>query len=158
MTESDLTADYLSLKASNDLLREQSKQRLFELLDVICSEINIGLGGPPIQVGRQEWEFTVGTSTMVGERFGARHRERTVVVEVGWPRQPQHGFVPDGGLARGRIGFSQNTMLEPKPLTQLILKRRGDGEPQWRLIANKTLGEPVTSTLLRSYLNLLLTD
>ena len=95
---------------------------------------------------------------MVGERYGARHRGRTLLVEVGWPREPQHGYVPDGGLARGRVGLSQNIMLEPQLIADLILKKVGTTEPQWSVITNKRIGEPVTESLLRSYFNLLLVD
>src|SRR5262245_7406611 len=111
--DKDFTAEYLALKAANDELRERGKQWLWNALDVICSEISRELSdqnNPPLQVGRQEWQFKVEDSTMVGERFGARLREKTLVVEAGWPREPQHKFVPGRGLARARISFSQNVM------------------------------------------------
>lgn len=162
MSDSNVAADYAALKTANDQLREQARQRLFGLLDQLCAEISRALtalpGGQPLAVGRQEWEFKLENSTMVGERYGARYRGRTLLVEVGWPREPQHGYVPDGGLARGRVGLSQNIMLEPQAITEIILQKRGASEPQWRLIANRRIGEPVTELLLRSYFNLLLAD
>jgi hypothetical protein len=128
---------------------------------VICSEISRDLSdrhNPPLQVGRQEWQFKVEDSTMVGERFGARFREKTLVVEAGWPREPQHGFVPDRGLARARIGFSQNVMLEAKIVAEMILKRRNNGDPGWNFIADKKLGAGITESRLREYFNLILID
>jgi len=95
---------------------------------------------------------------MVGERFGARFREKTLIVEAGWPREPHHRFVPDRGLARARIGFSQNIMLEPKIIAEFILKRQDDGDPAWRFIADKKLGARVTESQLREYFNLVLAD
>src|SRR5215510_1316127 len=127
----DLAAEYLALKAANDELRERGKQWLWNALDVICSEISRELSdrnNPPLQVGRQEWQFKVGDSTMVGERFGARFREKTLIVEAGWPREPQHGFVPDRGLARARIGLSQNVMFDARIVAEMILKRQNDGD------------------------------
>ncbi len=155
--DKDFGVEYLSLKAANDQLRERGKQWLWSALDVICSEISRELGAQnnqSLQVGRQEWQFKVENSMMVGERFGARFREKTLVVEVGWPREPQHGFVPDRGLARARIGLSQNVMLEAQTVAELILNRRDNGEPAWRFIKNKKLGEVVTESRLREYLNL----
>ncbi|MCI0524189.1 MAG: hypothetical protein L0Y75_02910, partial [Acidobacteria bacterium] len=154
-------ADYLSLKAANDKLREQGKQWLWNTLDVICSEISRELSAannPPLQVGRQDWRFNVDGSTMIGERFGARFREKTLVVEIGWPREPQHGFVPDRGLARARIGLSQNVMLEARGLAEMIFKRRNDDDPAWYFITNKQLGARVTESDIREYFNLVLTS
>src|SRR5262252_6030916 len=130
----DIAAEYLALKAANDELRERGKKWLWNALDVICSEISRELSArndPPLQVGRQEWRFKVEASTMVGERFGARYREKTLIVEAGWPREPQDGFVPDLGLARARIGLSQNVMLEASIVAEIILKRRNSGDPVW---------------------------
>jgi hypothetical protein len=157
----DLAAEYLALKAANDELRERGKQWLWNALDVICSEISRELSArndQPLQVGRQDWRFKVEDSTMVGERFGARFREKTLIVEAGWPREPQHRFVPGRGLARARIGFSQNVMLEAKIVAEMILKRRNNGDPGWNFITNKILGEGVTESRLREYFNLILID
>jgi len=157
----DIAAEYLALKAANDELRERGKQWLWNALDVICSEISRDLSdrnNPPLQVGRQEWQFKVEDSTMVGERFGARFREKTLVVEAGWPREPQHGFVPDRGLARARIGFSQNIMLEAKIVAEFILKQQRDNDLAWYPIENKKLGARVTESSIREYFNLILGD
>jgi hypothetical protein len=154
----DFAADYLALKAENDKLREDGKQWLWNILEKLCSEINNRLAekSTVLQIGRQEWQFSIGDSIMVGERFGARYLTRTFVVEAGWPRLPEHGFVPDGGLARARIGLSQNIMLEALTLAELILKRQGKSTPLWYVISDKKIGEPVTESKLRSYLNLVL--
>ncbi len=159
--DQDFAAEYLALRAANDQLRERGKQWLWNALDAICSEISRELtanNNLPLQVGRQDWQFKVEDSTMVGERFGARFREKTLIVEAGWPREPQHGVVPDRGLARARIGFSQNVMLEATTLAELIFRRKGNGDPAWYFIANKKLGERVTESRLREYLNLALAD
>ena len=157
----DTAAEYLALKAANDELRERGKQWLWNALDVISSEISSELSAqnnPPLQVGRQEWQFKVEDSTMVGERVGARFREKTLVVEAGWPREPQHRFVPGRGLALARIGFSQNVMLEAKIVAEMILKRRNNGDPGWNFIADKKPDVGVTESRLREYFNLILID
>ncbi len=157
----DIAAEYLALKAANDEMRERGKRWLWNALDSLCSEISRELSArdnPPLQVGRQEWRFTVENSTMVGERFGARFRERTLIVEAGWPREPRHGFIPGRGLARARIGFSQNVMLEAKIVAEMILKRQGEHDPAWHFVTNKRLGERVTESRLREYFELILGD
>lgn len=159
--DQNLPMEYLILKAANDKLREEGKERLWASLELICSQLSGSLkpGAVPILVGLQEeWKFVVENSTMVGERFGARHGTNTLIVEVGWPRLPEHGFVPDGGLARGRIRLSRNVMLEPQTLTEMIYKRQPGSEPAWHTISNKRLGERITEPLLRSYVEQLLHD
>ena len=160
MEDKDYAAEYQALKAANDQLRERGKQWLLETFNQLCGEINRGLMEQPqaqvLQVGRQAWEFKVENSVMVGERLGVRYRGQTLIVEVGWPREPQHGHVPDRGLARGRISLSQNTMLAAQAVDELILKHRGAGEAGWYVIAHKQLGEAVTEARLRAYLQTIL--
>ncbi|HMV47249.1 MAG TPA: hypothetical protein PLD20_03195 [Blastocatellia bacterium] len=169
MPEQDYAADYLALKAANDQLRERGKQWLWDLLDRLCDELNQQLlaqgasqpelaGAPSILSGVQaDWQFKVENAVMVGERYGARFRYRTLTVEVGWPRLPEHGYITDGGLARGRIGLSQNTMIEPQPIAELILKKVG-GEPAWFVFKNKQLSEQITEAQLREHLNQIMAD
>ena len=167
MQEKDYAAEYLALKAANDQLRERGKQWLFDSLNQICAEINQKLltqgnqqqGLASILSGVQPgWQFKVENAVMVGERFGARFRHRTLIVEVGWPRLPEHGFITDGGLARGRVGLSQNTIIEPQLVAELILKKAGSSEPVWFVFKNKTLGEQVTEVRLKEYLNCIMAD
>ena len=40
---------------------------------------------------------------------------KTLLVEVGWPRLPEHGFVPDRGLARVDLGLR---LLAPPAMTR----------------------------------------
>lgn len=166
MNNKDLAAEYLALRAANDQLRERGKKWLWETLDALTAELNRTLATQPgaapvemIQTGVQpDWQFKVETAVMVGERYGARARGRTLVVEAGWPRAPEHGFIAEGGLARGRIGVSQNTILEAKLLEEIILKRHGSGEVAWFLTRQRELGEQVTQARLQQHLQSLLRD
>ena len=157
--EPDTVAAYLALKAANDQLRERGKQWLWNALDGLSSEISRELGarsgGAPIQTGRQDWQFKIENATMVGERYGARYSYRTLIVEVGWPQLPEHGFIPNGGLARGRIGLSRNIMLDAQTIAELVLKRQGAGDPAWYLTDDQ---KRITEPQLHSYLKLLLND
>ncbi len=159
----DYVAEYLKLKARNDQFRERGKQWLGETLEKLCAEINLqfatNLDGQLLQCGRQPWQFELqtgaGKATMAGERFGVRYRGQTLVLEVGWPQLPEHGFIPDGGLARGQIRFSPNVMLEPQTKAELVLKRNG-ADAAWHELKYEQLSQPVNEAYLRKYLDLVL--
>jgi hypothetical protein len=156
LNNQDFASEYLRLKAANDQLREHGKQWLWNSLEQICSEINRELTASPtetpIQLGRQEWQFMVDSATMVGERFGARYRTRTLIIEAGWPRLPEHGYVKDNGLARGRIALSQNIMIDALTIEELILKRQGKSDPAWFTFPKNIIGHLLTEYRLREYI------
>jgi hypothetical protein len=155
MSAGDFSTDYLSLRAANDLVREKGKEWLFESLSGLCSET-----GPETQIARQPWQFEVGRSVMVGERFGIRNRGRTLVVEIGWPREPAHGFVPDQGLARGRISLSASPMLSPRLLEEIILKtalpKAALNDAMWYSIDSGRIGGQITLEALRQHVKAML--
>lgn len=162
MQEKDYAAEFLALKAANDQLRERGKQWLLDTLTQLCADANSRLITQPdqvgIQTGTQEWQFKVENATMAGERFGARYRYKTLTVEIGWPRLPEHGFLTDNALARAQVSLSQNTMLQPQIVAELVFKKSGSGEPKWYVFHNKALGPEATMARLHGYLNLILTD
>ncbi len=90
---------------------------------------------------------------MVGERLGIRHRGQTLLVEVGWPRNPEHGIVPDLGLARARVSRSPNVMIDAILLDELTLRRNKDGNGvTWYVLTDHSLRELATEEKLRTYL------
>lgn len=162
MQEKDYAAEYLALKAANDQLRERGKQWLLNSVSQLCADANRRLMLQPdqagIQTGSQDWQFKIENATMAGERFGVRYGFRTLTVEVGWPRLPEHGFLTDGALARARVSLSQNTMLEPQPIAEMVLKKAAGGEPAWFVIKNRVVGEQITVHRLNEYLSRILAD
>lgn len=151
------------LKAANEALREQSKEWLLNTLEKIGDELNLKLAPQPtqtetpappaLQIASQEWQFEVEKNVMVGERLGIRHRGQTLLVEVGWPRLPEHGFVPDLGLARARVSLSPNVMIDPILLDELTLRRDKDGAGVvWYVLVDHSIRELVTEEKLRAYL------
>jgi hypothetical protein len=173
----DLTAAYPELeklKAANEALREEGKEWLLTTLETICNEINQASSTPPpasppetpapaveptLQVGNQDWRFEVGDNVMIGERLGIRHKNQTILIEVGWPRLPEHGVVPDLGLARARVSFSQNIMVDAKLLAEFSLRRnKENGEVSWHEIADHRLGEKITADKLRAYVQRVLSE
>jgi len=160
----DFIADYLALREANEQLRIAGREWIWTNLTGFADAVNQVAGGDPtlvqtIRIGRQEWQFQVEQSTMIGERLGLRYDARTLLFEIGWPRLPEHGIVPDNGLARGRVSFSQNVMLDPRPITEMILRRDPSGAaPVWHLISHKKLGERVTELHLREFFRLIVAD
>ncbi len=151
MTASDFSVDYLALRAANDIMRERGKTWVYEALNGLCLEIS-----PELQLGRQDWQFEVGRSVMVGERYGVRYRGQTLIVEIGWPREPAHGFVPDQGLARGRISLSLSPMLSARSVDELILRKIEDGPARWYTIHNGRPGPELSADNLRGHLKAML--
>jgi hypothetical protein len=144
------------LKAANEALREQGKEWLLTTLETICDEFNQAstppAAEPALQVGSQDWQFDIEQNVMVGERLGIRHKGQTLLVEVGWPRLPEHGIVPDLGLARARVSFSQNVMIDAKMLAELTLRRAKDSaEVHWYVLADHKIGAIITADQLRAY-------
>jgi hypothetical protein len=113
---------------------------------------------PMIQIGRQPWQFKVGNSTMIGERLGLRYRMNTLVIEVGWPREAEHGHVPSQGLARGRIGLSRNPLIEPQYIHELILKAAGENDAAWHHITQQQTVATLTEADLHTIFQKLLAE
>ena len=161
--QQNVAAEYLRLKAANDELRERGKLWLWLMLEKLCAEVNQQLAAQPdgqlLQTGVQPWQFEIpteiGKATMAGERFGIRYRGQTLITEIGWPQRPEHGFIPSSGLARGRVRFSPNVMLEPLTKAELVLKRNS-GDAVWHVLNNKQAGALVTEQVLRPFLELVL--
>jgi hypothetical protein len=162
----DLSAAYPELeklKAANEALRARGKEWLLTTLKTICDEINQVSAPPPaepvLQVGGQDWQFEIGDNVMVGERLGLRHKGQTLLVEVGWPRLPEHGMVPDLGLARARVSFSQNIMIDAQLLAEFSLRRGQESEEvHWHAIRDHKVGEELTAATLREYVQRVLSE
>ena len=157
----DYAATYTALRQANDRLRERGKQWLWDALTTVCAEINGSSSATSanlLQIARQDWSFNLGKSVMVGERFGIRFRGKTMLVECGWPREPEHGFVPDQGLARARVSFSLSTFLTEKVSEELILKPRGKEGAAWFVIRSGKVESEITHSHIREWVNVLLDD
>jgi hypothetical protein len=162
----DLSAAYPeleNLKAANEALREQGKEWLLTTLETLCDKINqasaLPSAEPVLQVGGQDWQFEVGDNVMVGERLGIRHKGQTLLVEIGWPRLPEHGIVPDLGLARARVSFSQNIMIDAQLLAEFSLRRNKESaEVNWHMLSDHKIGETITAATLREYVQRVLSE
>jgi hypothetical protein len=122
-------AEYLRLRASNDLARSAGIDWLLNTFTVLAGEAN--RKGASIQLARAEsHRFPVGAATMVGTLLTFRAGVRQLSIEAGWPRTPGDGFIRGGGLACGRIKhFGLRGADE-----ELMLVRQGTDAPRWTVL------------------------
>jgi len=127
-------AEYLNLRARNDLLRRTGIDWLLKSLTTLAGQAN--RRGAGIQIEQQEaHRFRVGSTTMVGTRVTLRNGVRALTVESGWPRAPRDGFIRGGGLACANIKH----FGRPRANAELTLMRTTTGAPKW--MASEKSGE-----------------
>lgn len=126
-------ADYLALRATNDLARQAGVDWLFSTFTMLAGEVN--RQGASVQVSKQDGHrFRVGSATMVGSLLTFRTGVRQLSIEAGWPRAPQDGFIRGGGLALAHVKHFGNRASDE----ELMLARdAASGAPQW-LVLEKT--------------------
>ena len=126
-------AEYLRLRASNDLLRQTGIEWLLNTFTVLAGQAN--RRGASLQISKENaHRFPVGNATMVGPLLTLAFGVRALTIEAGWPRSPSDGFVRGGGLACGRIRHRGKKSVDD----ELMLMRSEKGAPRWMVIDNKT--------------------
>ena len=101
-SERHAVADYLDLKATNDLIRRTGVAWLFEtIMRMVASEnrTNVALSMERIE----PHSFDHRGANIVGSAVSFRYGVRCLTVEAGWTRTPADGFMRGGGLAVGRL-------------------------------------------------------
>ncbi|HLA12851.1 MAG TPA: hypothetical protein VJ023_19855 [Pyrinomonadaceae bacterium] len=145
--------DYLSLRNSNDLLRQTGVAWLLDTFLKLAADAN--RNSASIQITRDEtYSFKIKTSTMVGSQLVLRNGVRALFVEAGWPRTPHHGFVSGGGLARGRL---RHRGIKSADL-ELMLVRRKNGEPVWMVFREHGAHRELHESTVKAQLQILLDD
>ncbi len=128
-------AEYLALRKSNDRLRKIACDWLLETFRNVAGEMN--RAGASLQISNDDnYQFTVANAALVGKLLKLENGVRQLLVEVGWPRVPAHGFISGGGIALGRLRH-----LGIKSASdQIRLVISPEGSPRW-IVENKP--EPV---------------
>jgi hypothetical protein len=122
-------ADYLALRALNDLARHTGIEWLLAAFTAQAGEANRA-GASVRLVSTDAHSFRVGNSTMVGRRLTLSAGVRVLTVEAGWPRTPRDGIVRGGGLASARITHFGN----PPANDELLLMQRAGDAPRWMVL------------------------
>lgn len=143
-------ADYLALRAQNDLLRRTAVDWLSSTVTAFAADAN--RRGKAIQIELQDGHnFRVGQATMVGTKLTLRLGVRALTIESGWPRGPRDGVVRGGGLACASIKhFGQ-----PRANAQLLLVRSTSGRPQWFVLQKTETRSLFTEADARAHLSIL---
>ena len=126
-------ADYLALRALNDVARGVGIEWLLAAFTAHASEANASAGAR-IEVTRaDEHRFAVGNSTMVGRLLKLTSGVRVLTVEAGWPRTPRDGIVRGGGLASARISHFGKRRDDDE---LLLVQDAGDtvAAPRWLIL------------------------
>jgi hypothetical protein len=140
-------AEYLTLRAANDLARSTGIAWLFETFQTLAGLAN--RSGSSIRLAeRDAHRFEVGNATMVGRLLTLSLGVRKLTVEAGWPRVPRDGFVRGGGLASARVHhFGQRAADE-----ELLLVRDTEGTPRWLVLDQEGERPPLSEERLRLHL------
>jgi hypothetical protein len=128
----DDIAEFLTLKATNDAVRQTGVHWLFGAM------LENALLVPQIKIENEAaHRFTLNNATMVGAMLRLRLGVRCLTIEAGWTRAPGDGFMRGGALAAARLthfGMAREN-------AELLLIKRADEAPNW--FAVKENGERV---------------
>ena len=115
-------ADYLRLRAENDLVREAGVEWLFEsMISIAMTREHTDAGVTAERM--HPHNFAYGSSNIAGSLLTLRHGVRCLMLEAGWTRTPADGFMRGGALAIGRLlHFGM-----PKSNSDIMLVRGGAG-------------------------------
>lgn len=119
-------AEYLTLKATNDLIRSMGCQWLFDSFLELSEVVN--RRGIRLDIEHENpHRFAVGHSTMVGSLIRFRQGVRCLTIEAGWTRTPNDGFMRGGALANARISHFGMSKFN----TELLLIGSKNDTPKW---------------------------
>jgi len=145
-------ADYLTLKAANDAIRQTGVRWLFDSMIEIAGQANRSHSG--ISIEREDpHSFVYQGSNMVGSLVRFRHGVRCLTLEAGWTRTPADGFMRGGSLAFSRIVHFGIT----KANTDLTLEK-SDAMPVWKTQIEGKPGPVFRSDSLRRHFQIFTGD
>ena len=146
-------AEYLTLRAANDLARSTGIEWLFTTFQALAGVAN--RAGSSIRITQQDaHRFHVGNATMVGQLLTFSQGVRKLLIEAGWPRMPRDGFVRGGGLASAHVRhFGQRAADE-----ELLLVRAPDGVPRWLVLEKTGERTPISEAHVHRHLNRFLSE
>lgn len=146
-------AEYLALRASNDLIRSTGIEWLVSTLTVLAGEAN--RRGASVSIEKDDaHRFSVGSATMVGPRVTFRSGVRKLTIEAGWPRTPRDGIVRGSGLACARIGHFGKRSEDQ----ELLLVRSSAGAPEWLVLEKTGARNALIVARLRQHLESFLSE
>jgi len=144
-------AEYLRLRASNDLSRKTGIEWLLNTFMLLAGDAN--RAGASLQIINEDSQrFLVHNATMVGPRLTVSFGVRSLFIEAGWPRVPSDWFVRGGGLACGRIRHFGREKLNQ----ELLLIKSGDQSPAWISLEKSGEKEPFRESHAQAHISKLI--
>ncbi len=138
-------ADYLDLKARNDVVRNASVRWLFEAVIDLAGEAQRETLG--IAIDREDpHNFSHRGANIAGSLLKIRHGVRCLTVEAGWTRTPADGFMRGGALAIAKITHFGMAKMN----ADLILKP-ADKTPGWTAVYQDGATTSVDEVFLRQH-------
>ena len=145
-------ADYLTLKATNDAIRQTGVRWLFDSLIEIAGHPN--RNNSRLSIEKQDpHSFAYRGSNMVGSLVRIRHGVRCLTVEAGWTRTPADGFMRGGALAFAKIAHLGISKFNAE-LSLTFL----DNLPVWVEIRDEKAAGRFKSENLRAHFRILLAE
>lgn len=139
-------AEYLTLKAANDAVRQTGVQWLFGSL------IEIASVNPFVKIENETvHRFDFAKANMVGSLLRVRQGVRCLTLEAGWTRTPADGFMRGGALAAARISHFGMA----KRNVELILLKPNE-TPQWFAVDEDNVRSAFNSIHLQNHFNVFL--
>jgi hypothetical protein len=125
-------ADYLQLRAANDVARAVGVAWLIETFTALADEAL--LRGVDLKLeSEEEYSFRISHATMIGRRLTLRAGfVRSLSIEAGWPRVPRDGVVRGGGIAHARLTHFGDRDADE----ELLLTKSGDDAPRWLVLSD----------------------
>ena len=146
-------AEYLALRASNDLIRSTGIEWLVSTITLLAGEAN--RRGASVSIEKEDaHRFSVGSAIMVGPRVTFRSGVRRLTIEAGWPRTPSDGIVRGSGLACARIGHFGKHSED----NELLLICSSTGAPEWLILEKSGARIALLEAGLRKHLSRFLAD
>jgi hypothetical protein len=146
-------AQYLDLRARNDLLRRTAIDWLAATLTALAGDAN--RKGAAIQIERQDaHSFRRGSATMIGHQLTLKRGVRSLALETGWPRAPRDGFVSGDGLACANLNHFGRTRSN----AELLLARSAKGSPQWLVLERTGAQTLLTEATLHQHFTAFLSE
>lgn len=143
-------AEYLALKATNDMLRQTSVNWLLDSTIEIASYANRNGANITIETEHPH-RFAAGNADLAGSLARLRQGVRCLVLEAGWTRTPADGFMRGGALAVARIshfGLSKHNAD--------LLLIRADDTPNWVSVDKEGKRELFNAVELRRHFQIFL--
>lgn len=142
-------ADYLDLKAANDLIRTTGVRWLFDTLIEYAASANRSNAAVTIE-RTDPHSFSHRGANIVGSSVSFRYGVRCLIAEAGWTRTPADGFMRGGGLAFARLRH----FGVPKASVEMTLLLSG-ANPAWILTTDAGTRDAVHAEYLLGHVRLL---